>query len=336
MTDREESAFERELQASLGRLAPSARGDLLSRVIAAVAETDQRRSALMFAAGRSTLGWSRIGAFGAVAVVALVVGVIIGTSPLMRQGETSTPSPTPAADASPSASTGPDGWREPPAYTFVMESSCGWFGGRFLITVEDGEVTAVSGLDGNTEPVDNEHVGTLGELMQAVERARSDRDAEVTLRTDPVDGHPVEVAFDMSAGIDDESCYLIESYVASASPDPPPWREPTAYGFNLASRCGQRNLNGTYAITVRDGEVTAVDHRNGRPLHRVEADIPTMQDLLNRAHDAQQGGVAEVTLTVDPVDGHPLEVIIDWRPDAIDNEACFYVIEDYTPSDPES
>jgi hypothetical protein len=69
--------------------------------------------------------------------------------------------------------------------------------------------------------------------------------------------------------------------------------------------------------------------------------MPTLGRIMSQAAEAQSmtdpvavprlegsGLPPEVRLVTDPADGHPLEVFIDWVPEAIDDEAC-YVIHDY-------
>jgi hypothetical protein len=53
--------------------------------------------------------------------------------------------------------------------------------------------------------------------------------------------------------------------------------------------------------------------------------------MLRLVAEARDGGVADVSLVTDPADGHPLQVDIDWLPEAIDDEEC-YVISDYAPA----
>lgn len=112
-------------------------------------------------------------------------------------------------------------WTEPAAYSFTFESRCGERNlvGQFFVEVEDGEVIAVEGLDGQgntaTSVVQPRDVPTLADLLALVAEARNDGADEVNLVTDPTDGHPVSVEIDWdAAAVDDEECYTVSDFVA--------------------------------------------------------------------------------------------------------------------------
>jgi hypothetical protein len=50
--------------------------------------------------------------------------------------------------------------------------------------------------------------------------------------------------------------------------------------------------------------------------------------MLVEAQVAREGG-ARVEVLIDPVDGHPTSIVLDWGGD--DAQAC-YLISDYTPA----
>jgi hypothetical protein len=100
----------------------------------------------------------------------------------------------------------------------------------------------------------------------------------------------------------------------------------------MVSSCGERSLLGRFGVTVEDGVTVAyeaLDEQAGLfagPPH----EIPSLGEMLRLVAEARDGGVADVTLVTDPVDGHPVEVNIDWLPNAIDDEEC-YLVSDYAP-----
>lgn len=125
------------------------------------------------------------------------------------------PTNTPAESAAPSA---PAEWEEPMAYSFTLESECGWMSlpGRVRVIVEDRVVANVEPLDVETLPGDR-RLPSLGEILERAEEARRDGADVVAVRTDPVDGHPVSVEIDRRANaIDDEECYEISDFSAVA------------------------------------------------------------------------------------------------------------------------
>jgi hypothetical protein len=110
-------------------------------------------------------------------------------------------------------------WQEPAAYSFAVTSSCGErsFIGDYRVDVAGGEVVASEwrNPEGQWEPVDQlEWVPTLGDMVDEVHAVAGTPDAgEVTLETDPADGHPTAISVDpLANAIDDEHCYVITDY----------------------------------------------------------------------------------------------------------------------------
>ena len=215
--------FERELTAGLERLAPPPRRDTVHRTLRAVAETPQRSG---WSAGLSRFGalieWPRVVAVGAVAVVALVVGIAIGTSGLLPSAEgpslTSQPSATPIAVT----------WVEPADYQFVLESNCGLHSvlGTFAVTVENHEVTGFRTIAAQParRDVSVEELPTVGELVRRAEELQATSEADVTLVLDLVDGYPATVRFMWEEDTTRNECYEISELSASSAPSasPPP------------------------------------------------------------------------------------------------------------------
>ncbi len=128
------------------------------------------------------------------------------------------------------------------------------------------------------------------------------------------------------------------------------WEEPQSYSFVLNDQdCGggEREYRGLMRVFVEDGvtlEYVALDETAERFSGSPE-DIPTLADLLARVAEAREAtdpvgpprpdatdsrSLPIVRLTTDPADGHPVQVHIDWIPEAIDDEEC-YVVSEYMP-----
>jgi hypothetical protein len=98
------------------------------------------------------------------------------------------------------------------------------------------------------------------------------------------------------------------------------------------NRCGggERDYFGRMRVIVDGGEAleyVALDETAER-FSGAPSDVPTLADLIALVKEARSATEPEVTLVTDPQDGHPVEIFIDWAPDAMDDEEC-YVITDY-------
>lgn len=129
---------------------------------------------------------------------------------------------TPQSPASPAASTTSE-WIEPADYSFTLDSRCGErvLIGRFRIEVENRAVVSVEALDEQARSVaafiEPEAVPTLAEMLERVAEAHRENASEVTLSTDPADGHPVSVKIDWQATmIDEEECYEISDFAPAS------------------------------------------------------------------------------------------------------------------------
>ncbi|MCA2212222.1 DUF6174 domain-containing protein [Jidongwangia harbinensis] len=113
---------------------------------------------------------------------------------------------------------------------------------------------------------------------------------------------------------------------ASVVASPPPWSEPSDYGFVLERRCDPEPSAGRYRVVVREREVADADRVDGRTATgEEEISVPTLAELVEMAETAQADG-AEVTSSFDPGDGHPTAVTIDRSGE----KACF-LITGYAP-----
>jgi hypothetical protein len=151
------------------------------------------------------------------AATALAAGVLVtGCGAGATAGTTAGPTaPTTSSAASVAA------WDEPGDYRFTVESSCGEraFIGRYRVDVRDGRVAAAEELHPDEQtwlPVEQQwmpSVPTLGDLLDDARLAAEHEADVVEVRTDPADGHPVEVRVDEDvAAIDDEVCYVVTGY----------------------------------------------------------------------------------------------------------------------------
>ncbi|MBU2670290.1 hypothetical protein KOI35_42990 [Actinoplanes bogorensis] len=107
-------------------------------------------------------------------------------------------------------------WAEPARYSYVLDSACGERAliGRYRITVADGRVTDVRGLDapGARTVADSprEVIPTLRQLVDELNAARAAGAEVADIDTDPATGHPTRITIDPSSNsLDDESCYTI-------------------------------------------------------------------------------------------------------------------------------
>jgi hypothetical protein len=112
------------------------------------------------------------------------------------------------------------------------------------------------------------------------------------------------------------------------------WKEPASYDYTLRSTCGERNLLGTYRITVAAGEVTNVQGLDDHAQvvlsdDELRGEMPTLTALLREVAAARAEGADIVEVTSDRGDGHPIRINVDYRTAATDDEAC-YVITGYT------
>lgn len=110
----------------------------------------------------------------------------------------------------------------------------------------------------------------------------------------------------------------------------PVWTSPDTYEFDLKSSCGERNLIGRFHIVVENGRLNSVKGLGGSDKSLVEFlleshDIPTLEELLAEADEARRTEADVVEVSLDPSDGHPTQIDIDYNRNAIDDEACYSI-----------
>ena len=115
---------------------------------------------------------------------------------------------------------GTSAWTEPTRYTYVLDSQCGerLLIGKFRVTVADGAVTDVEGLDESAKratesPAIKTETPTLGQLVRRVAEARAKDAHKARVEFDKTDGHPTFAEIDHEKNaIDDEECYTVSDY----------------------------------------------------------------------------------------------------------------------------
>ena len=145
-----------------------------------------------------------------IAFVAALAGCTDGEPAAAPQPSFVTPASAPA-------------WTEPENYAFVADRQCEGRPslGRYRVTVTAGQVAGVERIDGKTASGEEEiEVPTLSGLMELAQNAADDGGA-MTVKTDPADGHPVLISFDVSdgsetAGEEAASCFVISDYTPGA------------------------------------------------------------------------------------------------------------------------
>jgi hypothetical protein len=212
--------LERRIAASLERSAPAPSGDLLDRVEVTVRSTPQ-------ASGPPATVLLRFAALGgALAAVLLGAALLSGAVRPPSVGDSSRePATAVASTASPQASqiVGPSGWAAPDRYEYVVTSSCGErsFLGTYAITVERRSGVRSTARNGSIDL--QGEIPSIEDLLAEAAAARESGADEVTVETDPADGHPTLIQIDYETdAIDDEACYEITEYrpLRRSSPSP--------------------------------------------------------------------------------------------------------------------
>ncbi|MDW4910104.1 DUF6174 domain-containing protein [Streptomyces sp. ADMS] len=135
--------------------------------------------------------------------------------------------PTPSSSFSSFA----ESWEEPASYVYTLTSSEGERSliGRFRVTVRDGKVADVVGLDESGRGAVQrapEEVPTIGGLLDQLTRAHAEG-ADTAEAAYAPDGHPVRITLDPEKdAVDDEQSYVISDYEPERDPARDPASEP--------------------------------------------------------------------------------------------------------------
>lgn len=125
---------------------------------------------------------------------------------------------------------------------------------------------------------------------------------------------------------------LLLAACGSREPESSGWNEPSGkYEYTLQSTCGERLVHGLMKLTVEGGEVVeAVGlDESGRATVEVAKleNLPTMKDLVAEYEQAVRGGAHKADVEFDPSDGHPTLIDLDIQFNAMDDEACYRILD---------
>jgi hypothetical protein len=109
------------------------------------------------------------------------------------------------------------------------------------------------------------------------------------------------------------------------------WSEegPTSHQFTLRWICFcVPDFTRPTRITVRDGAIaSATDEETGMAVDPSTRRLLTIDGLFDVIDDAYQRNAAQVDVTYDPNDGHPVSANIDYDKNAVDEELGFRVLD---------
>ncbi|MFC9842588.1 DUF6174 domain-containing protein [Streptomyces sp. NPDC060223] len=112
------------------------------------------------------------------------------------------------------------------------------------------------------------------------------------------------------------------------------WQEPASYVYTMTSSEGERNLIGTFRVTVEGGKVTkavGLDESGRRVVEQSLGEVPTIGGLLEELEQARRDNADKAEAEYAP-DGHPVRIFLDHESNTIDDEAL-YIISAYEPGD---
>jgi hypothetical protein len=97
---------------------------------------------------------------------------------------------------------------------------------------------------------------------------------------------------------------------------------PASYSYDLESSCGERNLIGTFHVSVEGDQVIRAEATGRTTVEPDLAYVPSLDDLEEMVEEAEPDAVVE---TERDADGRLTWVSIDHLPDAIDDEECYRI-----------
>ncbi|MDM8084354.1 DUF6174 domain-containing protein [Cellulomonas cellasea] len=107
------------------------------------------------------------------------------------------------------------------------------------------------------------------------------------------------------------------------------------YSYVLEGTCGEQQLVGRWAVRVAGGAVAEVASEipdGWTPTAEQYEGIPTVPDLFDRL-EASLAGDGNTHATFSPHWGHPMALVLDPMPAAVDDETCLTVTA-VTPLEP--
>ncbi|MEV6596500.1 DUF6174 domain-containing protein [Actinoplanes sp. NPDC051346] len=132
------------------------------------------------------------------------------------------------------------------------------------------------------------------------------------------------------------ACLLALAAWAIPARSPAAWNEPPAYEYTVEFRCDMAFPPGRYTLTVANGRVekargadafseNVMTVRKMKPEH-----FPTLGDLFEDFQRARSAGADVAKVSVDPEDGHPTRIRLDYRKESVDDESCSDIVG-FTP-----
>ena len=206
------------------------------------------------------------------------------------------------------------------------------------VTVDDGEVTAVTSADPNVEtiPAPERFVSIEG-LFALIQEAISRNAASIEVSYDETYGHPVELFIDYDERMaDEEDRFTISSFTTANDLDPAQeallqaqerWDQSgiVHYAYTGAWTCFcPEEYRADTQVTVGGGEVTAVTS--------ADPDVETIPDperfvpiegLFALIQDAISRNAASIEVAYDDTHGYPMELFIDYDERMADEEDRF-------------
>ena len=117
-----------------------------------------------------------------------------------------------------------------------------------------------------------------------------------------------------------------------AKEEPATWTEPRAYEYSVQFRCGMQFPPGQYTLTVADGTVGKVVGDDAQSRQMLESRkskpelFPTLGKLFQQFQRARSEDADVAKISLDPVDGHPTRIRLDYDKRSVDDESCYDIV----------
>ena len=120
---------------------------------------------------------------------------------------------------------------------------------------------------------------------------------------------------------------------AVVAAEPANWVEPAAYEYTVEFRCGMQYPPGRYTLTVADGKVVQVvgdsafsrevlERRKSKPEW-----FPSLGELFKEFRTARSEHADVAKISLDPADGHPTSIRLDYDRESVDDESCYDIVK---------